>query len=42
MLSAETATGKFPLVVVDTMRRIIAAAEARNAELPRSSPRPTS
>ncbi|MDX2018171.1 MAG: pyruvate kinase [Planctomycetota bacterium] len=34
MLSAETATGKFPLVVVDTMRRIIAAAEARNAELP--------
>lgn len=34
MLSAETATGKHPVLVVETMRRIIAAAEARMRELP--------
>lgn len=32
MLSAETATGKHPVLVVETMSRIIAAAEQRNAE----------
>lgn len=34
MLSAETATGKHPVIVVETMRRIIAAAEERIAEEP--------
>lgn len=34
MLSAESATGKWPVVAVETMRRIAAAAEARVAELP--------
>jgi pyruvate kinase len=32
MLSAETATGRHPALVVETMRRIAAAAEARMAE----------
>jgi pyruvate kinase len=35
MLSGETAVGKNPSLVVETMRRIIAAAESRIAELPR-------
>ena len=34
MLSAETATGKHPALVVETMARIVAAAEARVAALP--------
>jgi pyruvate kinase len=34
MLSAETATGKHPDLVVETMRRIIRAAEARMDEMP--------
>jgi pyruvate kinase len=34
MLSAETATGKHPVLVVETMRRIIAAAEDRMKSLP--------
>jgi pyruvate kinase len=39
MLSAETAMGKHPDLVVETMRRIIAAAEARALEdAPRASP----
>jgi pyruvate kinase len=36
MLSAETASGKHPALVVETMRRIVAAAEARLCELPES------
>lgn len=40
MLSAETATGKHPVLVVETMRRIIAAAEGRVAELPRNDAPP--
>lgn len=34
MLSAETATGRHPALVVETMRRIILAAEARLDEMP--------
>lgn len=34
MLSAETATGRHPVLVVETMRRIIAAAEVRVASMP--------
>lgn len=34
MLSAETATGRHPALVVDTMRRIVAAAETRLASIP--------
>lgn len=34
MLSGETATGRHPALVVETMRRVIAAAEARQSELP--------
>ncbi len=34
MLSAESATGKHPLLVVETMKRIIMAAEERIASLP--------
>ncbi len=33
MLSAETATGKHPVLVVETMARIIGVAEARNAQV---------
>jgi pyruvate kinase len=40
MLSAETAAGKHPVLVVETMRRIIASAEARLAELPESESPP--
>jgi len=40
MLSAETATGKHPVLVVETMRRIIAVAEARVASLPRKDAPP--
>lgn len=40
MLSAETATGKHPALVVDTMRRIVATAEARVAGLPQTSAPP--
>ncbi|MDX2147638.1 MAG: pyruvate kinase [Planctomycetota bacterium] len=35
MLSAETASGKHPALVVETMRRIISVAESRMAELSR-------
>lgn len=41
MLSAETATGKHPALVVETMARIIAAAEQRLAELPHVSAPPS-
>lgn len=40
MLSAETATGKHPALVVDTMRRIVAAAESRESSLPQTSSPP--
>lgn len=40
MLSAETATGKHPVLVVETMGRIIGAAEARMSELPVKSSAP--
>lgn len=42
MLSAETATGKHPVLVVETMRRIVAAAEdyaKQNDDRPTPSPR---
>jgi pyruvate kinase len=42
MLSAETATGKHPALVVETMRRIVSAAETRLASLPRQSSPPRS
>jgi pyruvate kinase len=39
MLSAETASGKFPVLAVETMRRIVAAAEERrNLSLTQPSP----
>jgi len=41
MLSAETATGRHPSLVVETMARIIAAAEQRLLELPGRSAPPT-
>lgn len=40
MLSAETASGKHPALVVDTMRRIVSTAEARVASLPQTSAPP--
>ncbi|MBK7404525.1 MAG: pyruvate kinase [Phycisphaerales bacterium] len=40
MLSAETATGKHPVLVVDTMRRIALAAEDHLASLPASPSAP--
>ncbi len=40
MLSAETATGKHPALVVDTMRRIISVAEAREASIPQTDSPP--
>lgn len=41
MLSAETATGKWPVVTVETMRRIAAAAEERIASLASTHEAPT-
>jgi pyruvate kinase len=41
MLSAESATGKWPVVAVETMRRIAGAAEERIAELPAHHDAPT-
>jgi pyruvate kinase len=41
MLSAETATGKHPALVVETMARIVAAAEERLRELPQPENPPT-
>ncbi|XVJ59203.1 MAG: pyruvate kinase [Tepidisphaera sp.] len=40
MLSAETATGKHPALVVSTMRRIVSAAETRETTLPPSAKPP--
>ncbi len=40
MLSAETATGKHPALVVETMRRIVSAAEVRVATLARDEMQP--
>jgi pyruvate kinase len=41
MLSAETATGKHPALVVETMARIVAAAEDRLRELPQPEAPPS-
>ncbi len=41
MLSAETASGKYPVIAVETMRRAVAAAERRLAET-NSGPSPSS
>jgi pyruvate kinase len=40
MLSAETATGKHPPLVVETMRRIVQVAEARLRDLPQAATPP--